>query len=283
MSTAPGPLSPTATSTVSAPRGPLYAETFSPAATARGVVVITHGYAEHCGRYREVANVIVSAGWSVLTYDVRGHGRSTGQRGYIERFEIYLQDLAAACAAGRALAPAGAPLVLLGHSAGGLITLRALASGAPATAAIISSPFLGLRLPVPGYKKVMAKVASRLLPTLSMPNDLKVEDLTADLQKQAERTADKQCFDVATARWFTEALAAQAYVADHVAAITVPTLWLVGGDDPIANPARAREIATAVTGATYHDLVGMRHEVLNEVERGRVFDLIRDRLGELTR
>ena len=52
----------------------------------KGVVLITHGYAEHCGRYREVAHVITNAGWAALSYDCRGHGQSPGDRGYIDRF-----------------------------------------------------------------------------------------------------------------------------------------------------------------------------------------------------
>ena len=70
MPDAPGPLTPTQTPTI----GGLYAEQFIPSGTPKGVVVITHGYAEHCGRYRELAHVIVNAGWAALSYDVRGHG-----------------------------------------------------------------------------------------------------------------------------------------------------------------------------------------------------------------
>lgn len=276
MSALPGPMTPTATTSVHAPRGQLAAETFLPAGAPRGVVVITHGYAEHAGRYREVAAAIVRAGWAALAYDVRGHGQSPGQRGYIERFSVYLEDLAAAQATARGLVDATAPLVLLGHSNGGLITLRALTEPtAPQIAgAIVSSPFLGLRLPVPGYKKALARIASRLRPTLSLPNDLRVEDLTSDPGKRAERTADAQCFDVATARWFTEASEAQDHVALHAGRVRVPTLWVVGGDDPIADPARSRTVAAAVPGASYHELAGFRHEVFNEVDRGRVFDLV---------
>src|SRR5689334_12050195 len=122
MNSAPGPIPPTATPTIAG----LYAEQFLPADASgppRGVVVITHGYAEHCGRYRELANVIVGAGWAALSYDLRGHGQSPGVRGFIERFDGYLEDLAAMQAAARKLAPADAPLILLGHSHGSLITL----------------------------------------------------------------------------------------------------------------------------------------------------------------
>ena len=273
MSDAPGPMTPTSTPTI----GGLYAEQFLPAGTPKGVVVITHGYAEHCGRYRELANVIVRAGWAALSYDVRGHGQSPGTRGFIDRFDTYLDDLAAMQAAARTLAPGSgataAPMILLGHSHGSLIVLRALAGEHPPNvkAAIISSPFLALRLAVPSYKKLLARVASKVAPKLAQPNALRVEDLTSDKGKQQERLADKLCLDIATARWFTEAASAQDYVARHANRINVPTTWLVGAADPIADPARSKAIAANVRGADYHELVGLKHEVFNETTRGQVF------------
>jgi lysophospholipase len=260
---------PTATSTING----LYAEQFLPAGPPRGIVVVTHGYAEHCGRYRELAGVITAAGWAVLAYDVRGHGQSPGERGYIERFSIYLDDLAAVHRAARGLVPEPAPLVLLGHSHGSLITLRALTGEAPpaCAAAIVSSPYLGLRLVVPGAKKLLARIASRIAPKLAQPNALRVDDLTSDPEMQAARRADQLCFEVATARWFVESSRAQEHVALHARTIRVPTTWLVGGADPIADPARSRAIAAQVPGATYHDLAGLRHEVFNETTRAAVF------------
>jgi len=269
MNALPGPLPPTSSKTISG----LYTESYVPSGPPRGVVMINHGYAEHCGRYHEVAHVIVDAGWAAFSYDVRGHGQSPGQRGYIDRFAIYLEDFAAMHAAARELVGTSAPIVLLGHSHGGLIVLRALTDDRPpvAAAAILSSPFLALRMAIPGYRRVLASVASRLAPKLSQPNALRVEDLTQDKDKQAERVADKLCFDVATARWFTEAATAQDHVFAHASRIKLPTTWLVGGDDPIADPARSQAVAAKITGAKYHHLVGMRHEVFNEVDRGKVF------------
>lgn len=269
MSALPGPIAPTSTQMISG----LYTETFLPAGTPAGVVLISHGYAEHCGRYHEVAHVIVNAGWAALSYDVRGHGKSPGERGYIDRFSIYLDDLAAMHAAARALVGPEMPLILLGHSHGSLITLRALAGDRPPTAAaaIVSSPFLALRLRIAPHKRALAWIGSRLAPTLAQPNALRVEDLTRDKGKQAERLADKLCFDFATARWFTEASGAQDHVLAHAGRIKLPTTWLVGHDDPIADPDRSKLVAGKVSGACYHDLLGMKHEVFNEVERGKVF------------
>ncbi len=274
--TYPGPISPTSTPTI----GGLYAEQFLPSGgqAPLGAVVITHGYAEHCGRYRELAHVITDAGWAALSYDVRGHGQSPGVRGYIDKFDAYLEDLTQIHRAARALIAKDAPLILLGHSHGSLITLRALTDERPieCTLAIVSSPFLGLKLAVPGYKKLLARIGSKVAPKLAQPNALKVLDLTSDKQKQDERLADKLCFDIATARWFTEASAAQDYVFLHAARIKVPTHWLVGGADPIADPARSKAVAAKVDGAKYHDLAGLKHEVFNETTRDEVF-------GEVTK
>ena len=102
-----------------------------------------------------------------------------------------------------------------------------------------------------------------------------VPDVSAvDSAQQAERRADTLCFDIATSRWFTEATAAQAHVLAHASRVAIPTTWLVGGADPITDPARSRQVADLVRGATYHDLAGMKHEVFNEVERARVLDLM---------
>lgn len=277
MTAAPGPVAPTKTTTIDAPRGALYAEAFVPA-SPKGVVLITHGYAEHCGRYREVAHVITNAGWAALSYDCRGHGQSPGDRGYIDRFDVYLDDFAAALAAARALVPAGGKAIALGHSHGGLITLRALCDDRPPDVAhaIISSPFLGLKKPVPGWKKLLARGMSRIAPHFKEKNHIEAVDLTHDVEKQREHDADKLNFDIATARWFTESSAAQQYVAAHADRIRVPTTWLVGAADPLTDPAQSRHVAGRTPGADYHDLAGMRHEVFNETDRGSVF-------AELTR
>jgi lysophospholipase len=267
----PGPLAPTTTQTISG----LYTETFVPSGTPKGAILITHGYAEHCGRYREVAHVLVDAGWAVMTYDVRGHGQSPGDRGFIERFDIYIDDLGHMIDAARALAP-NKPFVLLGHSHGSLIVLRALTGDRPpnVTSAIVSSPYLAInpKHNVPGWQKALARVASRIAPKLKQPNNIVASQLTSDPAKQAEHAADKLNFATATPRWFVESSAAQAYVADHANRIQVPTTWLVGGADPLTDPARSEFVAKKVKGATYHDLAGMKHEVFNELERGKVFD-----------
>jgi alpha-beta hydrolase superfamily lysophospholipase len=276
----PGPLAPTRTVTFSSSGGAtLYGEWFMPETPPRGLVVVLHGYAEHCGRYRELANVLHRAGTAVLTYDMRGHGQSTGQRGHIDTVSDYLDDLEAAMGQADALlGGAKLPRVLVGHSNGSLVTLRALTDDnrrPEVVGAVVSSPFLGLRLPMSRIKVAAALATSRMAPRLSMSNQLRIEDLTADAGKLAERRADTLCHGVATARWFAEARAAQQHVYDHAPNVSVPTLWLVSGADAIADSGRSREVADRLRApVAYHDFAGLKHEAFNETERGRVFSTL---------
>jgi alpha-beta hydrolase superfamily lysophospholipase len=283
MPDAPGPAEPTKTFTIPRPDATLHAEWFAPAGKPTGLVVVTHGYAEHAGRYRETAHALVKTGAGVVTYDCRGHGKSTGRRGHADRFVQYLDDLDAAIAWGRGecatLGVTDPKLVLVGHSHGSLITLRAIADSSRSTgarAASVSSPFLGLRMKVSPIKKSAGKLVAKIYPGLAMASGIRIEDLTSDEGKLAERRADTLCNDVATAGWFVEATAAQEYVMSHADAIKIPTQWLVGGADPIADAAQSRAVADRVRHATveYHDLAGLKHEVFNERTRGDVFGLL---------
>jgi lysophospholipase len=280
----PGPLDPTATVRFSSADGTgLYGEWFAPQSKPRAVALIVHGYAEHCGRYREVANVLVRAGLGVFSFDFRGHGRAEGQRGHVLSFAEYLDDLDAAVAQldkqAREIGFPDAPVLLVAHSNGGLISLRALCDPARAPrrvrAAVITSPFLGLRAKVSPVKQVVGRLAARVVPTLSLPNELRAEDLTSDLDKQAERRADTLCHDVAGARWFLSAEQTQAHVLAAATRIRIPTIWIVGGDDPIADPSAARAVhARLGTPGEWNFMSGYKHEVLNERDRGRCYGLI---------
>jgi lysophospholipase len=275
---APGPTEPTKLVPIPTTDGSLHGEAFIPP-NPKGIVVVTHGYAEHCGRYREVANVIMQAGWAALTYDVRGHGKSPGPRGYVGSFHEYTDDLRSVMKVAKQLVPG--PLVLLGHSHGSLITLRAACDGVDAKALIVSSPYLALRMKVPAWKKLLARVASRIAPKLAQPNGIKADQLTHDKAMQAAHDADPVNFNVATSRWFVESSAAQAQVAANAGRIVLPSTWLVGADDPLTDPAQSKRVASTMKNADYHELRGFLHEVFNETDRAQPFELLTKSLAAI--
>lgn len=239
-------------------------------------VAIVHGYAEHGGRYAHVAEGLNAHRISVLGIDLRGHGHSEGARGFVERFDDYHQDVDVLLAK----ADEGRPLFLLGHSMGGLLTAHYLLSGKgpKVKGAVLSSPYLGLALAVPGVKLLAAKGMSRLLPKVSLPSGLEGKDLTRDAEMVRIHDADPLNFETANARWFTESQAAMEMVLSKASQLCVPLLLLYGGSDKIASADVTDRFAASLTVADreVERLAGFYHEILNEPpeDRGALIERI---------
>src|ERR1019366_7166036 len=153
-----------------------------PLAEVRGTIVVVHGLGEHIGRYAHVADFIVARGWRVVGYDQRGHGRSGGERGRLRSADDLLVDLARVIDAVRVEHPG--PLVLLGHSMGGLVAARFVA-GAPAPgwaravdALVLSSPALDAGMTA--VQKAMLAVLGPIAPNLGVGNGLSPRWISRD-------------------------------------------------------------------------------------------------------
>ena len=252
-------------------KGELFCRVWAPE-TPRGAVAIVHGYGEHSGRYRDFSAWLSERGWLVAACDLPGHGNSPGRRGHIRSFFDYLAAVDALLAEVRRAAPA--LVFLLGHSLGGLIAARYLEQGPQAVAGLIlSSPFFGLALPVPAWKRALARGLSRLWPALSLPSGIKPEDLSHDPQVVKAYRGDPLVHRVATARWFTEISAAQAAVLREAHRISVPVLIIQGGEDRLTEVAATRRFAArcGTPDLTLRLYAGFYHETLNELGKARVW------------
>lgn len=250
-------------STFASRDGTVLHELVWPAAAPRGAVALIHGYGEHIARYDQVGSVIASRGFTVRGIDFRGHGQSAGVRGHIERFEEYLDDIAALLAR----CPER-PLFLVAHSMGALAAAEYLIKRGSEglTGLVLSSPYFALKLKVSPLKVAVAKVASSLLPKLALPTGLHGKDVTRDPSLAAVYDSDPLNNKNATSRWFTESLAAQAHVAAHAAEIRLPLFLIQGADDHVADPEVARSLfgKFASPDKTLQYLDGQYHEVFNE-------------------
>jgi lysophospholipase len=244
--------------------GALHVERFLPRGAPAGSLVFVHGFDAHSGLYRAVGATLAAQGYVATLYDGRGHGRSTGRRGHIARFEQYGADLAAVVARARALQPTG-PLVVMGHSQGGLVVLDAMIRDAISPVPdrmVLATPWLGLVMPVPWWKRAGSPLFDRLWPTLSMDNGLRAPDISRNPALIKIRAEDPLIHHVASARWFEEVLRTQARIRAGVAPLRIPTLILVAGQDRVVSSeatlafARAAGPAVAVRRyeAAYHDL-----------------------------
>jgi alpha-beta hydrolase superfamily lysophospholipase len=248
----------------------------------RGVVVVIHGYCDHRGRYLHVADHLVQHGYSVLVGDLRGHGESGGERGFVRRFGDYLDDMSAflveakvqldlARTARPAVSPPERPIIL-GHSMGGLVALEyLLAHPEVARAIALSSPFFGVKQHVPAWKRALGLAASLANPTLRMPNGLDSNDVSHDPEVRKSYATDPLVTHEATARWFTETMAAQADVRVRAGRIRTPMLMLHAGDDRIVDAAASQAVFSRI-GASDKTLTfypGLYHEIFNELEPDR--------------
>ncbi len=240
-------------------------------------VLLVHGFGEHCGRYGHVAQRLVEAGYAVLRFDYRGHGQSSGPRGHVLHFDDYLNDLEGAHELLRRRFPS-APLFLLGHSQGGLITLLAVVERRfPNLAgAVVTSPFLGFALRVPFYKLVVGKAMSRVLPALSLPTGLDAALVCrVPAVVQAYRD-DPLVHGVASSRWLTEVIAAHERVFAGAGQVVTPLLVLQAGDDRIVDPAATTRFVERLPKGigSYRVHPDLYHEILNEDEGLDIVDAI---------
>lgn len=228
---------------------------------AERTIVLVHGYGEHGGRYANALQPLLQRGFRILVPDVRGHGRSDGQRGHVAQFRDYLEDLAVVL---REVRSPPSATGLLAHSHGGLIVLRALLEGRTrVAAAAVSSPLLGIAVQPPAWKATAGRVLSRVLPKVSLPTEIEAEWVSHDPAVVAAYTADPLNHHVVNARWYTEALAAMAYCFEHAAARPVPVLVRQAGDDKLVD-ADASERWARAAGATFERIDGAYHELMFE-------------------
>lgn len=238
----------------------------------RGHVLLVHGYAEHSGRYGHVATALKEAGYAVTAYDQRGFGRSPGRRALVWDFDTLAHDLHAMSQQVQTNSPV--PLVVLGHSMGGLVVLWALLMhNVPAAGVVLSAPALAIGGNVPPGLAPLTQMISRWLPTL--PTVGKVQGgISRDVQVVAEAEADPLNYHGRVpARTGVEMLRVGQQVQAQAAAITHPYLLMHGTADAIVDPAGSTQFhsASGSTDKTLHRYEGLRHEIFNEPEHHDVF------------
>ena len=251
-------------------------------------VLIVHGLGEHIGRYEHAAAQLNAWGWPVFGYDQRGHGRSEGPRGGLAHDDDLLHDLAAVIDAVRAVQPG--PLVLLGHSLGGLVAARFVAGspgagGAawarPVDALVLSSPALDPGMSIP--QKLLLATLGRLAPNLGLSNGLKPEWISRDGQVVRRYVTDPLVHDRITPRLARFIDDSGEVVAERADGWAVPTLLLYAGSDRCVSPAGSAGFAAAAPQARVaaHEFRALYHETFNEPEQAEVFGVLREWLQVL--
>ncbi len=247
----------------------------------RAGMVIVHGLCEHSGRYRRLARRLSQKGISVTAFDNRGHGLSGGKRGHVSRFSDYILDLSEVLGKCRGELSENTPLLLLGHSLGGLIVLN-FAQQYPEliSAVTASSPALATAEEIPRAKAVPGKIMSAIWPSLTFDNGLVPQHLSHDESVVQDYINDPLVHRRVSARLFTEMTDAMTTTFRNAALINLPVLMQVAGADRLVDPEGSREFFNRVAAEdkTLHYYEGMFHEIYNEEQdrRQRVINDLED-------
>lgn len=240
----------------------------------RGVLIVAHGFGEHGGCYRHVAEALGPAlDIDLVALDFRGHGRSPGRRGVVSRYDDLVADLRAAIAWSGRVRP-GLPRYLLGHSHGGLLALRLALEDTSGLAGLIgSNPALRLATRVPGHKLRVGRLLRRFAPSVTLGAKLDAEALTRDPAMQRAHQTDPLRHSRISAPLFFGMVEGGPIIAQRAGEIQVPLLLVLGGSDPVVDPEESRLIFERLgsTDKTLMIFPRMLHEPLNEVGREQVF------------
>jgi len=236
---------------------------------ARAAVLLLHGLGEHMGRYGHVASALQAAGYVVFGYDHHGHGLSSGLRGNLLSPSQLLDDVRFVIEQVRALTPA--PLVLLGHSMGGLIAARAVAQSLPhIDALVMSSPALGAQTNV--IQKFLLATLPKLFPHVRVDNGVKTTWVARDAQVVRAYVEDPLVHRQISAGLAAWILKEGAQTVAQASAWTTPTLLLYAGQDQLVLPQASAEFARLAPSDVLqsHCFNVMYHEIFNDPEKAMV-------------
>ena len=242
------------------------------AGMTRAHLLLIHGIAEHAGRHAHVATRFARAGIETHAFDLRGFGASEGRRAYLDSWSRYHDDVEDQIAAIRA-ASGGLPVVLYGHSMGGLIALGYVLADPrrpDPDLLVLSAPAIAAK--VAQWKRSLAELLGRAAPRFEIANDLPLGGLSRDPQVEIAYRSDPLNVHRTTARLGMELFHEQARVESALAligALPTPTYVLHGSDDPIV-PVSCSASLDGRENVTRRVYPRLRHEMHNEPEASAV-------------
>jgi acylglycerol lipase len=251
----------------------LYTQAWLPD-TPRAVVILSHGYAEHSGRYDHFAKYLAEHGFAVYALDHRGHGRSEGERANVKVFDEYVNDLSRFVNSVREKHPT-LKRFLLGHSMGGTIAAQlAIKQPNQVDGLLLSSPYLINAVSVPAPLMAVSGFVSRILPGLPTIK-LASKDISRDPAVVKSYDTDPLNYRGGTkARFGTELLGAGKYVFSHASTIKLPILIMVGTGDRIADARGSKKLFEMVGSSdkTLKIYDNYYHEILNDISKEKVYE-----------
>lgn len=236
----------------------------------RAVVQVIHGYAEHIGRYGNVVNELVPAGYAVIGNDHRGHGRSAGRRGHVKRFQDFIDDEKQFRRDVVDKQFPGIPYFVLGHSMGSLIAMNYVEQNAEGIRGLILSG-TGSRpgADIPKILLTVTKILSGILPAVHVKSPLPPEFISRDKDVVQAYVDDPLVYNVITPRLACEMNRYVVIGAQNASRIKIPVLIQLGSKDTAFSGQDELFEMVGAEDKTFKRYDGLRHEVYNELMEDR--------------
>lgn len=247
-----------------------------PNTTVKARVLLIHGIGEHSARHQHTIDFLLSKGIEVVRFDLRGSGKSGGRRQWIESFDDYVEDAAAALLWIQRELPS-LPLYVLGHSLGGAIAIHFAATyHRTLEGLILSSPAYKVGAAVSPLSIFIGKKLARVLPTLRFPSIESVGSLSRDREVEIAYRNDPLCCHFSTLQQGTAILKALDQILQKASLIQCPVLMVHGTHDPVIQPAGSAQILLKLGAAdrVLHYLPLTRHEPHNDIDKDHYFGLL---------
>lgn len=251
----------------------LFARGWQPEAEIQAVVCLVHGIGEHSGRYTHVASALIQAGYVLLSFDLRGHGKSQGQRGHTPSYEVLMEDIAHLLDEAEKRFP-NQPRFLYGHSLGGSLVLNYTLRRQPQLVGVIATgPDLCLAFEPPAWKVAMGYIMNNLWPTLSLATGLDTKALSHIPEVVRTYENDPLVHDRISVRMFVSVRQAAQWALRHAAQFPLPLLLMHGSADRLTSAEASRQFADCVpSDCTFKLWKGFYHEIHNEPGQQEVFN-----------
>lgn len=242
----------------------IFFRSWHPATPARAVVVICHGLNSHGGQYAWVAQQFAGKGLAVYAIDLRGRGRSEGERFYVDALDDYARDVKQLIAIAKEREP-GLPVYLLGHSAGGVVSCIYALDNQSEIAGLICESF-AFRVPAPGFALAAIKALSQFAPRLPVLK-LKNKDFSRDPQAVLNLDSDPlTANETQPAKTVAALVRAGERLEKEFPRMTLPVLIMHGTKDKATLPQGSQ---------FFYDTGGARDKTLKLYE-GHFHDLFND-------
>jgi alpha-beta hydrolase superfamily lysophospholipase len=245
----------------------IFFRSWRPGGKPRGVVVIVPGFNSHSGYYGWVAEQFTASGLAVYAVDLRGRGKSDGERFYVDTFADYVSDVAGVVKLAKSREP-GLPLYLLGHSAGGVVSCVYALENQAELAGLICESF-AFQVPAPDFALAVFKGLSHVAPHAHVLH-LKNEDFSRDPKAvQAMNDDPLIAHETQPTQTLAEMVRADERLANGFPSVTLPLLILHGTSDKATKPSGSQRFfdTAGSSDKTLKFYEGAFHDLLNDTDK----------------